>query len=242
MVKNEKAIVSFSGGLDSTTLLNWAVLRHGKENVRAITFNYGSKHNHIEEVKSSQYAKEIGVSHKIARLGFNDWGFKSDLLKTGGVIPTGHYEQANMASTVVPFRNGIMLSILAGIADSSGASKIYLASHSGDHHIYKDCRFEFTQAMNLAVYLGTDNSVKVEAPFNHLTKAQILKQGLDMGIDYGKTWTCYKGEVKPCIEDLCGTCYERVEAFDINGVKDPLLNTREWGQAMKYINEHKVTK
>lgn len=234
---NEKVLVSYSGGLDSTTLLYQAMKQYGKDNVSAVTFHYGSKHNDIEAKITTEHAKELGIKHNVIKLDFSNWGFKSNLLKDGGDIPNGHYEQANMSQTVVPNRNMIFLSILGGIADSNGINKILLASHAGDHAIYKDCRFEFTQAVNLTLYLATDNCVKVESPFNNISKADILRIGLKLGVPYEKTWTCYKGGIKPCIDELCGTCYERIEAFDQNIKQDPLLTQKEWDKAINYIKK-----
>lgn len=238
-MKNEKVLVSFSSGMDSTTLLYWAIQKYGKDNVSAVTFNYGSKHNDIEEKQSKFITNKLGIKHTVIKLDFSKWGFKSDLLKTGGEIPVGHYEQSNMSQTVVPNRNMIFLSILAGIADSNKIDKILLASHAGDHAIYKDCRYEFTQAVNLAIYLATDNCVKVESPFNNITKADILKIGLELNVPYVYTHTCYKGGVVPCVDELCGTCFERIEAFQINKTKDPLLTEGEWKKALSYVENHK---
>lgn len=217
----KKVLVVLSGGIDSTTVLYHAVKLYGNDNVEAISFNYGSKHNEKELKCAKWHTAKLGVKHKIIELDFNKWGFKSDLLISGGEIPEGHYEAENMKSTVVPFRNGIMTAITAGYADSIKADVIMLGNHSGDHHIYKDCRYEFTQAMNLAVFLGTDNEVIVESPFVNWTKTDIVKYGYELGVPYEHTWSCYKGGEKHC--GKCGTCTERKEAFQEAGVPDPTV-------------------
>jgi len=213
----KKVLVVFSGGMDSTTLLYW--IRTKYKNIEAISFNYGSKHNKKELECAKYHTNKLGIKHKIINLNLNKMGFKSNLLTSGGKIPEGNYNEDNMKSTVVPFRNGIMLAIAAGYAESIGAQKVLLGSHSGDHVIYPDCRKEFTQAMNLAVYLGTENNIEIESPFNNLMKWNIAKLGENLGIDYSKTWSCYKGKDKHC--GKCGTCMERKEAFKKSQVEDP---------------------
>lgn len=217
-----KVLVTLSGGIDSTTVLHYAVKNYGRDNVEAVSYDYGSKHNARELEFAKEQADKLQVKHKIVTLDFNAWGFKSDLLTSGGDIPEGHYEADNMKSTVVPFRNGIILAITAGYADSIGANIVMLGSHAGDHAIYKDCRQEFTMAMNLAVYLGTDNGVKVVSPFNDKSKGDIIDDGINIYcVDYSNTWSCYKGGEKHC--GKCGTCVERIEAFEDAYVKDPTI-------------------
>ncbi len=218
-MKQDKVLVTFSGGVDSTTVLYHAIEEYGKDNVEAVSYNYGSKHNKRELECAFEIAAKLNIPHKIINLDFNEWGFKSDLLTSGGDIPEGHYEAENMASTVVPFRNGIISAITAGYADSIGANIIMLGSHAGDHAIYKDCRYEFTQAMSLAVFLGTDNEVRIVSPFNLMSKTDIVKIGCNLDIDYAKTWSCYKGGELHC--GKCGTCVERIEAFKDAGRRDP---------------------
>ena len=145
--------------------------------------------------------------------------FISSLLDGAENIPGGHYEEENMKSTVVPFRNGIMLAIAAGIAESHNLNRIYIANHGGDHTIYPDCRPEFINAMTAATQAGTFNNTRVEAAFTNITKADIVRIGNKLGINYAETWSCYKGGKCHC--GKCGTCIERKEAFQEAGLTDP---------------------
>lgn len=230
-----KALVVVSGGMDSITVLYHVVKELNFDEVEAVTFDYGSKHNDKEIPFASYHCKFLNVQHRVIRLPFDE--FKSNLLKTGGEIPEGHYEDKNMSKTVVPFRNGIMLSVAAGLAESIGASKLFLGSHAGDHSIYPDCRVEFTLAQNLAIYLGTGCKVSVDSPFNRLTKTDIVEIGLSLDVEYDKTWSCYKGKERPC--GKCGTCVERTEAFVKNFQKDPLMTEKEWEDAVEFYRASK---
>lgn len=124
-----------------------------------------------------------------------------------------------MKQTVVPFRNGIMLSIASGLAESIGAQALVIAAHAGDHAIYPDCREEFMRAIGEAVRQGTYAGIEILRPFIHFTKAQIAGRGHEMGVDFSKTWSCYKGAAIHC--GSCGTCVERREAFILAGLPDP---------------------
>jgi 7-cyano-7-deazaguanine synthase len=145
--------------------------------------------------------------------------FASDLLKSGGEIPEGHYEAENMKQTVVPFRNAIMLSIAGGFAESVGAEGLVIAAHGGDHAIYPDCREEFMQAMGETLRLGTYARIRLLRPFIAMTKGDIVAEGKRLGVDFARTWSCYKGGDVHC--GRCGTCVERREAFQLAGVPDP---------------------
>lgn len=133
-------------------------------------------------------------------------------------VPEGHYAAENMKSTVVPFRNGIMLSIAVGIAESNGLKKVLIANHGGDHTIYPDCRPEFIDAIDKAAQAGTFVDVQVSAPYTNITKADIARIGKRLGIDYAETWSCYKGGETHC--GKCGTCVERKEALAEAGIED----------------------
>ena len=152
-------------------------------------------------------------------LSFIGQYFHSALLVSGGAIPKGRYDEENMASTVVPFRNGIMLSIAAGLAESRGLRRVYIANHFGDHAIYPDCRSSFIRPMHEAIYEGTGNHVAIAAPYTDLTKAEIAAHGKSLGIDYAETWSCYEGDSLQC--GTCGTCIERREAMQAAGIIDP---------------------
>ena len=144
--------------------------------------------------------------------------FRSSLLEGADAIPEGHYADENMKSTVVPFRNGIMLAVAAGVAESRNLTKLLIANHGGDHTIYPDCRPEFISAMDSATNAGTYVGVRVVAPYTNITKGDIARIGKKLGIDYAETWSCYKGGEKHC--GKCGTCVERKEALAYAGIED----------------------
>lgn len=213
----KKAIVLLSGGLDSVTALYWA-----KQNLllqAAISFNYGSKHNHMEIPFAQKHCEQLQIPHHVIKLPFVNELFQSNLLENGGEIPEGHYEAENMKLTVVPFRNGIMLSIAAGYAESIEATELVIAAHAGDHAIYPDCRESFMENMSKAISQGTYSGTKILRPFINDRKEDIVKKGIELGIDYSLTWSCYKGNEKHC--GKCGTCTERIEAFSKAKVPDP---------------------
>ncbi len=202
-----KGLLIYSGGLDSTTLLY-----EYKDSIDlAVTFDYGSKHNAKEIACAKENCQRLGIRHLIIPLGFIGQYFKSDLLQSGGEIPEGSYADENMKSTVVPFRNGIMLAVAAGLAESNGLDTVLLANHSGDHAIYPDCRPEFIDAFSAAVKAGTYEGIKVVSPYCNITKRDIALRGKALGLDYSLTYSCYKGGEKHC--GKCGTCVERKEAL-----------------------------
>lgn len=211
--KNKLIIVS--GGMDSITLL------HDKKDeiALAVTFDYGSNHNKREIEFAKQNCKELGIEHIIIPLDFMHQYFKSSLLSGAENIPEGHYAAENMKSTVVPFRNGIMLAIACGLAESRELEAVMIANHAGDHAIYPDCRATFIDSMSEAMAYGTYKHIKVYAPYTNLTKADIAAIGGEIGVDYSKTYSCYKGGEKHC--GKCGTCVERKEAFALAGIADP---------------------
>lgn len=218
-----KVLVLLSGGMDSVTTLYAAAHEH--EVVGAVSFDYGSKHNHRELPLAAWHCQTLGIPHDIVDLPFVNALFSSDLLQTGGEVPDGHYAEANMKRTVVPFRNGIMLAIACGLAESRGADALVIAAHSGDHAIYPDCREPFMQAMAAAMREGTYARVELLRPFIDMEKAAIARLGAALGVDYGKTWSCYKGGDLHC--GTCGTCVERREAFLLAGVADPTVYESE---------------
>lgn len=213
--KASGALVVCSGGVDSVTALYWARRRYKR--VEAITFNYGSNHNKRERRALRAICGDCGVKLTRIDLPLGKY-FKSSLLSGASAIPEGHYAASNMKSTVVPFRNGIMLAVAAGYAESEGFAAIVLGNHAGDHTIYPDCRRSFIDGMERAVRAGTWAHIKVVSPFCNITKADIVKLGAKMGVPLGKTYSCYKGGAKHC--GKCGTCVERKEAFALAGVKD----------------------
>ncbi len=209
------SIIIVSGGLDSITLL----YDKAETIALAISFDYGQNHSKKELPYAEYHCQKLGIPHITIPLTFMHQYFKSSLLEGAEAIPEGHYEEENMKSTVVPFRNGIMLAIATGIAESHELKRVYIANHGGDHTIYPDCRPEFIDAMDKATSAGTFVDVRVEAPYTNISKADIVRRGTALGIDYAKTWSCYKGSEMHC--GKCGTCVERKEAFADAGVEDP---------------------
>ena len=212
-----KVVVLCSGGMDSVAALYDAAQIH--EVTAAISFHYGAKHNDREIPFAKWHADRLSIPHITVPLAFIGEQFESDLLQKGGEIPKGHYEEETMKKTVVPFRNGIMLSIAGGFAESKGAHGLVIAAHSGDHAIYPDCREDFLSAMADAIRLGTYARVEVMRPFVTMTKTEIARRGHDLGVDFSQTWSCYVGGEVQCGE--CGTCVERREAFLLAGIVDP---------------------
>jgi 7-cyano-7-deazaguanine synthase len=214
-----KAVVLLSGGMDSAVALHEARARH--EVAGAVSFDYGSKHNHREIPCAAWQCRHLQIPHQVIALDFMPALFASALLKSGGAIPDGHYEEETMKQTVVPFRNGIMLAIAAGYAESIGAGGLVIAAHAGDHAIYPDCREAFMRAMAEAMRLGTYAGIELLRPFIAMTKAQIAARGRELGVDFSHTWSCYKGGEIHC--GACGTCVERREAFLHARVPDPTV-------------------
>jgi 7-cyano-7-deazaguanine synthase len=210
-------VVLISGGMDSVTALYQALQEH--EVVAGISFDYGSKHNNKEIPFALYHCEQHGIHHDIVGLDFMNRLFRSDLLQSGGDVPEGHYAAENMKRTVVPFRNGIMLSVAAGYAESRGAQGLVIAAHTGDHTIYPDCRETFMRPMEEAIRSGTYAGIELLRPFIAMDKAQIVARGMELGVDYSKTWSCYKGLDLHC--GKCGTCVERREAFSKAGIPDP---------------------
>ena len=211
------SLIALSGGVDSTTLL----YEYREEVACAVGFDYGSKHNARELAAADAICRELEIPYLIIPLAFIGEYFRSDLLLSGGEMLLGDYSEENMSSTVVPFRNGIMLSILAGLAESRDLQQVLIANHFGDHAIYPDCRESFVKPMGDAITAGTSNGVKLVAPYTTLTKAEIVARGTRLGVPYGKTYSCYQGGERHC--GRCGTCRERHDAFVANGLEDPTL-------------------
>lgn len=212
-----KTVVLLSGGMDSVTAFYEVKREH--EVVAALSFDYGSKHNACEIPFAKLHAGRAGIPHRVIDLGFMNECFQSDLLKSGGEIPDGHYAEENMKRTVVPFRNGIMLAIACGFAESAEAEALAIAAHSGDHAIYPDCREPFMQGMAAAMEAGTYARIRLMRPFIAMDKTAIARRGVELGIDFAETWSCYKGGDIHC--GTCGTCVERREAFLLAGLADP---------------------
>jgi len=213
----EKVVVIYSGGMDSFTLINEMVAKGHR--VYALSFNYGQKH-----AKELHYAQkvcdELGLPHKVVDITAIHQLLLGSSLTDDIEIPDGHYEEESMKSTVVPNRNMVMLSLAIAYAVSVQAEAVIYGAHGGDHAIYPDCRPEFVDKMAEVSRVANYEVVDVRAPYIQLNKIEILSRGLEMGLDYAKSWTCYKGREKAC--GRCGACQERLEAFKENQLRDPL--------------------
>lgn len=210
----QDSLIVVSGGMDSVTMM----YEYAEQIALAVSFDYGSNHNAKEIECAKLHCERLGIRHLIIPLAFMGQYFKSSLLEGADAIPEGHYTAENMKSTVVPFRNGIMLSIACGLAESNGLKKVLIANHGGDHTIYPDCRPEFINAMSSAMTLGTDTEVEIFAPYTNITKSDIARHGKVLNLNHAETWSCYKGGDKHC--GKCGTCVERIEALAEAGIKD----------------------
>ncbi|MEC8080723.1 MAG: 7-cyano-7-deazaguanine synthase QueC [Pseudomonadota bacterium] len=214
---SNKAVVVYSGGMDSYTVLHTA-LAEGKE-VYALSFNYGQRHSKELNVAAAVCAKH-GIPHKVVDISAINSLMAGSSLTSEIDIPEGHYAEESMKNTVVPNRNMVLLSMAIAYAVSLEAPEVYYGAHSGDHHIYPDCRPEFVHAMNAVSKIANYEPVEIVTPFLNNSKGEILAAGLAMNLDYSDTWTCYNGREKAC--GKCGACNERLEAFTEQGVTDPL--------------------
>jgi len=214
---DKDALIVLSGGMDSVTML----YEYADSIDLAVTFNYGSNHN-MREIECARYqCNRLGIELVEIDLSFIGEYFHSSLLEGAEAIPEGEYDFDNMKSTVVPFRNGIMLAAAAGLAESRGLKAVMMANHAGDHALYPDCREAFIKAMGAAIAAGTYDGIELRAPYTLLSKADIARRGKKLGVDYSMTYSCYKGGETHC--GRCGTCIERREALAEAGIDDPTV-------------------
>jgi 7-cyano-7-deazaguanine synthase len=215
----QKVVVIYSGGMDSFTVLHKAI-EQGKD-VYPLTFNYGQRHS--KEIDyAARVCQELNIEHKVVDISAISQLMAGSSLTTDSDvdIPEGHYEEDSMKSTVVPNRNMVLLSMAIAYAVSIDANAVYYGAHSGDHAIYPDCRPEFVHKMNEVSQIANYQPISIVSPYIDNNKIEILADGLRMGLDYGKSWTCYNGREKAC--GVCGSCVERLEAFASNAITDPL--------------------
>ena len=224
-----KAMVLLSGGIDSTTCLGMAVERFGRENVIALSISYGQKHEK-EVLASEEVAKYYGIEQiKLDLAKIFKYSDCSLLQHSSQEVPEEAYAEqlkkrdGKPVTTYVPFRNGLFLSSAASIALSWDCSVLYYGAHADDAagNAYPDCSDAFNRAISDAIYIGSGEQLRVKAPFVGMTKAEVVKIGLELNVPYGLTWSCYEGKEKPCM--ACGTCIDRTEAFRQNRVADPLM-------------------
>ena len=212
-----KAVIILSGGMDSTTLL-YDLISQGYE-VYAVTFDYNQKHK--KEIRCAERTcKKLQIPHKIVDISVMNDLASSCLTRDQWEVPEGSYAEDSMKQTVVPNRNMVFMSLAASYAIGIGANYLFYAAHSGDHTIYPDCRPVFVSAMGTAFRLCDWNDVILQAPYLYLTKADIVKRGISLGVDYSMTWTCYKGGELSC--GKCGSCNERLAAFREARAVDPV--------------------
>lgn len=214
---SNKAVVVYSGGMDSYTVLHKA-LAAGKD-VYALSFNYGQRHSKELDV-AAKVCQKFNIPHKVVDISAINSLMAGSSLTDDIEIPEGHYAEDSMKNTVVPNRNMVLLSMAIAYAVSLEAPEVYYGAHAGDHHIYPDCRPEFVHAMNAVSQIANYEPVEIVTPFLSSSKGEILAAGLAMNLNYGDTWTCYNGREKAC--GKCGACNERMEAFNEQGVTDPL--------------------
>lgn len=217
----KRKVIILSGGMDSLVALALNAPDINQGRIICLTFNYGSRHNRQEILAAERIAKHYSVEHLVFELPFIHEHFKSALLdkESSEDIPLGHYEDISMQKTVVPFRNGIMLSIAVGLAESREFDSVVIGSHAGDHAIYPDCRDNFYFPFFEAVKSGTYRAIDIEFPFISMRKSQIAMLGHQLFVPFEMSYSCYQGRELHCGE--CGTCTERKEAFRLIGVRDP---------------------
>ncbi|MCQ2099709.1 MAG: 7-cyano-7-deazaguanine synthase QueC [Fibrobacter sp.] len=227
----KKAIVLSSGGVDSTVCVAMAVAKYGAENVATTSIFYGQKHN-----KELECARKVADYYKLPHYEFDlssvlQFSNCSLLAQSTQAIEHKSYAEQitpvnGKVSTYVPFRNGLMLSVCASLAQSifeNDDVEIYLGAHGDDAagNAYADCSEIFVSTMSRAISIGTYEQARVTAPFAGLSKADVVKKGLELKAPFELTWSCYEGGDKPCGE--CGTCIDRAKAFAANNVKDPAI-------------------
>lgn len=227
-----KTLVVCSGGLDSVTL----AYKVAKERTLTglLSFDYGQRHKKELEF-AALCAEKLGVPHHIIDISSVGAALTGSALTDDVEVPDGHYEEETMKATIVPNRNAIMMTIAYGVAASQGAEAVAAAVHAGDHHIYPDCRPEFTESFEAMQNLALEGVAEIEfyTPFVNSSKADIAAEAARLGVPIGQTWSCYKGGEVHC--GRCGTCVERIEAFDIAGATDPTIyeDSEFWKQALK---------
>ena len=225
-----RVLVLSSGGVDSSTALGLAVSKYGAENVSALSISYGQKHD-----KEIEAAKKVAAFYGVEQLfldlslifQYSDCSLlkqsKEEIPEESYAVQIQNTKGEKPVSTYVPFRNGLFLSSAASIALSKNCGLIYYGAHADDAagFAYPDCSEVFNDAMNKAIYEGSGHQLRIEAPFVRMNKAEVVKLGLELGVPYALTWSCYEGGERPC--GKCGTCIDRASAFAANGVKDPAL-------------------
>lgn len=219
----ESAVVLLSGGLDSTVALH--VARERFEELHTLSFSYGQRHTRELECAAWQSARVGAKTHRVVDLSFAGWG-GSSLTDMHEAIEAGNVARIETPNTYVPARNMVFLSVAASVAEALGAGYIYIGVSEVDYSGYVDCRGVFLEAMERCINLGTERKsrggapIKIVAPFLDKRKSDEIALGLQLGVDFSHTWSCYAGETAPC--GVCDSCLLREAAFSEAGVQDPL--------------------
>ena len=221
-----KAIVLSSGGVDSTTCLGMKVKELGKDNVVSVSVFYGQKLKKELEC-STKIAEYYGVKHIFFNLADVLKYSDCSLMESGQKVKHGSYTEQlktdKELTSYVPFRNGLMLSVVTSLAYSlfkDDECQVVLGCHLSDFG-YADCTQEFIDSLARAINVGTYKKVTLVTPLMNMEKKDVVKTGLEIGVPYEYTWSCYEGKEKPC--GTCGSCIDRQKAFEANGVKDPAI-------------------
>ena len=221
----ESAVVLLSGGLDSTTLLHYVRRTLRVPRVCACSFRYGQKHERELEMAAWQAAAAGVVEHRVIDLGFLGGLLAGGSALTDPAIPVPDLaelseEDRRQPPTYVPNRNLMLLSVAAAYAEARGIRDVFYGAQAHDMYGYWDCTPEFLERVNAVLALNRGQPVAVRAPFIRMRKSEELRIGLELGVDYARTWSCYRGGEEPC--GTCPTCVERADAFREAGAVDPL--------------------
>ncbi|MEA3421822.1 MAG: 7-cyano-7-deazaguanine synthase QueC [Acidobacteriota bacterium] len=226
MIRKNRAVVCFSGGVDSTTVLHLA--SNEAEVVHALSIDYGQRHKK-ELDKAKEITKMMKIPHTILHIPLNVFG-GSPLTDKNMNVPK--QADKNQGATIVPFRNMLFATLAAAYAKANDLNTIYMGTTYEDLAEYPDCRPVFFDSLNETLMLGDKiHDLIISTPFMGATKDVVIKAGVHLGVDYSKTWTCYLGEDYPCLK--CDACRERMLAFRLNNMKDPIVTDEDWADYLK---------
>ncbi|HOQ88800.1 MAG TPA: 7-cyano-7-deazaguanine synthase QueC [Candidatus Hydrogenedentes bacterium] len=219
-----RCLVLVSGGIDSTVLLHKLARERGGGFLTALAFDYGQRHTRELECARWQ-AEQVGAAFRIVRLDFF-----GELVREGTALVKGGKEVPDLKDlsdqnrsqppTYVPNRNMVLLSIAAAAAESMGITEIYYGAQAQDEYGYWDCTPKFVERLNTVLSLNRRQPVTVHAPLVRHSKLDNVRLGLELGVDFSRTWSCYRGALPAC--GTCPTCVERLNAFSGCGIEDPI--------------------
>lgn len=220
------AVVLLSGGMDSTVLAHHVVRELGHNPVHVLAFDYGQRH-----AQELDCAREQAGILNVDSFRIVDLGFVGEMVAAGTTLVHGGDEVPDLASlddsqlsqppTYVPNRNMLLLSLAAAYAEAQGIADVFYGAQAQDEYGYWDCATDFLERMNAVLALNRKDAVRIYAPFVTLSKTELVGRGEALGVDFAKTWSCYRGGEKPC--ETCPTCVERAKAFAESGIPDPLV-------------------